>query len=122
MKGLPYITSVAAMALGLALAPAALAAHGGGGFEGGHIGGAHLGGFDGGHELPIAGGHEFAGRVHGNGPHGGRPVYGPGGVFDGYDFGYGFGYAYPGYVIPPWCSQYPDDYNPGAGCYLPYIG
>jgi hypothetical protein len=35
------------------------------------------------------------------------------GVFHGYDFGYGFGMAYPGYV-PPSYSEYPNGYMPGA--------
>jgi hypothetical protein len=43
------------------------------------------------------------------------------GVFHGYDFGYGFGMAYPGYV-PPSYSEYPNGYMPGASCYWPYTG
>jgi hypothetical protein len=122
MKRLQSMSSVAVIALGLAVSPAAFAAHGGGGF-GGHEGGfgaheftGHFGGRD--HFAHFDGGRQFAHF----GPHGGRTVYGPGGVFYGYDFGYGFGMAYPGYVPPSYCSEYPNGYMPGAGCYWPYNG
>jgi hypothetical protein len=122
MKRLRLISSGAVIALGLALPPAAFAAHGGVGFgsyEGGfgahefagHFGGGdHFGQFNGGRQFPHFG------------PYGGRAVYGPGGVFYGYDLGYGFGMAYPGYVTPSYCSQYPNGYMPSAGCYWPYTG
>jgi hypothetical protein len=115
VKILRFSSSAAVIALGLVLAPTAFARGGGGG---------HGGGF-GGHGF--AGGREFAGHVGGDrlahfGPHGGHPVYGPGGIFYGYDFGYGFGMAYPGYITPSYCYEYPNDYNPSAGCYWPYSG
>jgi hypothetical protein len=119
MKRLQLISSVALIALDLAVSPAAFAAHGGGG-HGGSFGAheftGHLGGRD--HFAHFDGGRKFAHF----GRHGGRAVYGPGGVFYGYDFGYGFGMAYPGYVSPSYCSNYPNNYMPGAGCYWPYTG
>jgi hypothetical protein len=96
MKRLRYFATAAALAIGVALSPVAFA-HGGGG--GGHGGG---GGFHGG---GMAG--DFHGGGFHGGFHGGRPV-----------FGYGFGYPYP--VEPDYCSQYPNGYNPAAGCYYPY--
>ena len=78
----------------------------------GHFGGGdHFGRLNGGRQFPHFG------------PHGGRVLsYGPAGVFYGYDLGYGFGMAYPGYVTPSYCSQYPNGYMPSAGCYWPYTG
>jgi hypothetical protein len=96
MKRLRYLAITAALAIGVALSPAAFA-HGGGG-GGGFHGGGMAGGFHGG------GFHD--GGFHGGG-HGGRPMV-----------GYGFGYPYP--VEPDYCSQYPNGYNPTAGCYYPY--
>ena len=89
MKILRFISSVAVVALGLALSPAAFAYGAGGG---------HGGGF-GGHGF--AGGRAFAGHFGGDhlahfDPRGGRPLYGPGGIFHGS----GFSMAYPGYIVP----------------------
>jgi hypothetical protein len=111
MKRLQFISSTAVIALGLAHLPAAFAADGGGGFGAhefaGHFGGGdHFAHFDGGRQFD--GGPQFAHF----GPRGGRAVYGPGGVFYGYDFGYGFGMAYPGYVPPSYCSEYPKPAEP----------
>jgi hypothetical protein len=99
MKRLRYIATTAALAIGVALSPAAFA-HGGGGGHGFGGGGFHGGGFAGGF-------HD--GGFHG-GFRGGRPIYGY-----GYGYGYGFGYPYP--LEPGYCSQYPDGYNPAAGCF-----
>jgi hypothetical protein len=92
MKRLRYIATAAALAMGIALSPPAFARGGGGhggdgGFHGGFAGGFHGGGFH-------------------DGFHGGRPIYG---------YGYGLGYPYP--LEPYYCSQYPDGYNPAAGCF-----
>jgi hypothetical protein len=92
---LKYSIFVGAVALGLAMAPAAFARGGGG----------HGGGFGGGH-----GG--FGGGFHG-GFHGGHMMYGRGGGY--------FGYPYYPY-IPGYCSEYPNGYYPGVGCYYGYAG
>jgi hypothetical protein len=115
MKRLQFISSAAIVGLGLALSSPAFAAHGGGGF-GAHELAGHFGSGD--HFAHFDGGRQFAHYR----PHGGRAVSGRGGVFYGYDFGYGFGMAYPGYVPPSYCSEYPNGYMPGAGCYWPYTG
>ena len=66
MNRIKHVVSAATVALGLAFAPAAMAAgHGGGGFGGGHFGGfgGHIGGFGGEHSPgpiePALGGHSF---------------------------------------------------------------
>jgi hypothetical protein len=102
MRRLRHVATIAALVIGIALSPAAFAAHGGGG-GGFHGGGMAIGGFHGG---GFHGGGFHGGGFHG-GFHGGRPL-----------IGYGFGYPYP--VDPYYCSQYPDGYNPAAGCYHPY--
>ena len=89
---LKYSIFVGAVALGLALTPAAFARGGGG------AGGMHGGGFGGG--MHIGG---FAGGFHG-GPHG--------------DGRFGYGLDLPYYpAIPAYCSEYPYEYNPAEGCY-----
>jgi hypothetical protein len=98
MKQLRYFATTAALAIGVALSPASFA-HGGGG--GGH---GFAGGEFNGVDLPVA---SMAG-FHDGGFDGGRPV-----------FGYGFGY-YPYPDEPDYCSQYPNGYNPAAGCYYSY--
>jgi hypothetical protein len=92
MTRVQYFTSAAVVALGLAIAPAAFAAHGGGG-------GGNGGGF---------GGHGFAGGFHGGGFHGGG--------FHGYGPTYGGGMLF-GYDDAPYCSQYPNWYDPAVGCF-----
>jgi hypothetical protein len=146
MRWLRYVTATAVVALGLALAPAAIAygaggGHGGGfgggfgGHFGGHgfAGGMHMGDFGapritngvrehgfgglaGGsnfdRRLPVLGSPGLTTRVHGgHAPgrfHHDPPILDP----DDSLFGY-----YPSY-----CSQYPDWYNPAAGCYYPWYG
>jgi hypothetical protein len=110
MNRIKHVVSAATVALGLALAPAAMAAgHGGGGFGGGHFGGfgGHIGGFGGhisggfggehatGSVGPALGGHSFdgghlaAGRGFAGGGHelggfaGGRHDLGSGITLDG---------------------------------------
>jgi hypothetical protein len=95
---LRYSIFAGAVALGLAMAPAAFARAGGGG------GGFHGGGFGGMH----------AGGMHAGGFHGGH-TYGYGRGFRRY--GYGVYPYYPFYADPAYCSQYPGYYNPAVGCY-----
>jgi hypothetical protein len=47
-----------------------------------------------------------------------RAIFAVGGVFLGYNFGYG----YLGYYPAWYCSQYPYGYNHAVGCYYPYPG
>lgn len=105
MRRLRHVATIAALVIGVALSPAAFAAHGGGG-GGFHGGGLGIGGFHGG---GFHGGSFHSGSFHGGGFHGGfyrsRPLI-------------GYGYPYP--VDPYYCSQYPEGYNPAAGCYYPY--
>jgi hypothetical protein len=99
MKRFGYVISMAAVALGVALTPAALAAgHGGGGF-GGHVGGVggHVGGFRGnvggfggriggfGGEHTLGAEHAFAGHAF-DGRH---PADGRGFAAAGHDLGDG---------------------------------
>jgi hypothetical protein len=146
MRSLRYVTSTVVVALGLALSPAAMAYGAGGGHGGGFGGGfggrfgghgfagaMHTGGFgssglaSGEHERgfgslgvtgaanrdqPILGRPGLASRVR-DGRAVGRlrhdpPMIDPDGGLFGYD--------------PSYCSQYPDWYNPAAGCYYPWYG
>jgi hypothetical protein len=130
--------------LGLALAPAAMAAgHAGGGFGGhfggfsGHVGdfGGHAGGFGGEHAPgiePSFGSHPFDGGnlVAGRGFAGGGGHLGDGLALGGRGIGgshlmygrvarFGRGGVFLGYYDPDpsICYQYPGYYNPAVGCY-----
>jgi hypothetical protein len=94
---LRYSIFAGAVALGLAMAPAAFARAGGGG------GGMHGGGFGGG--MHVSGMHV--------GGLGGPMMYGRRGGFVGY--GLDYPYYYPD--TPAFCSEFPNDYNPAEGCY-----
>jgi hypothetical protein len=77
----------------------------------GHFGGGdHFAHFDGGRQSAHFG------------PHGGRAVYDPGGVFYGYDFGYGFGMAYPGWSPRRTARSIPMVTCRGTAVYWPYTG
>jgi hypothetical protein len=92
---LKYTMFAGAVALALALTPAAFARGGGGAggkHGGGFAGGMHVGGFAGGFR---------GGQVYGRG-------YGR--------FGYGLDMPYYP-AIPAYCSEYLYDYNPAEGCY-----
>lgn len=114
---LKYWIFVAAVTLGIALAPAAFARAGGGGG-----GGMHGGGFAGG----VHGGFHVGGVR--DGFPGSHRLYGSRGGFIGHGPQDRYYPYYPSYIpdgpyeIPGYCSAYPNDYNPGAGCYYWYDG
>jgi hypothetical protein len=156
MQKLRYVTATAVIALGLALAPGAIAYGAGGGHGGGFGGGFGGHGFAGGMHTGGFGGHGFAGGMHAGGFGGSRlasgvhergfgslgvtgefnrdrPMLGSPGLASGVHGGRMAGRLHDnrpfldpdeglfGYY-PSYCSQYPDWYNPAAGCYYPWYG
>jgi hypothetical protein len=122
MHRLRYLAIAAALVIGVAQSPVAASAHGGGGHGGGggHFGGGHA--FAGGRfgaGRAFAGGHFDPRFDRQFGRFQGRAIFGVGGAFLGFDFGYGLGYAYPGYLPSLVLLAVPLRLQPCRGLLLP---